>query len=358
MDLNSLGWNAFFEEAFDKYRAEGWQPARVAAEDKHSYVVLTADGELPASVAGRLLHGRLSNAALPKVGDWVAVFVPPQASQGVIQAALPRRTKLARKVPGREVQEQVLAANLEIAFVVQALDQSFNLRRQERFLVMVREGGAKPVVVLNKADLCQESATRLGEAQKAAGGSPVLLASAVSGQGLDDLRSHIRPGETSVFIGPSGVGKSSLINGLYGDEIQATIEVREQDNKGRHSTTWRELIRLPCGGLVIDTPGMREVQMGMAGGGLEEVFPDILEIAVRCHFRDCSHTVERRCAVQEAVAAGRISQERLASFLKLKRELDYMAEERKQHTYLAQRREARIAQRAFSHRQRDGFGDD
>jgi ribosome biogenesis GTPase / thiamine phosphate phosphatase len=347
MDRKLLGWNSFFEAAFSPFSGKGWAAARVAAEDKHAYVVLTEHGDLTATVAGRLLHQKRSNADLPKVGDWVALELFPGKSPPLIQAVLPRRTKLARKVPGREVEEQVLAANIDAAFVVQALDQTFNLRRQERFLVMVHEGGARAVVVLNKADLCDCGENRLREAQAGAGSSPVLLASAVTRQGLQQLRGYIQTGETVVFIGPSGVGKSSLINSLYGEEIQATLEVREQDGKGRHSTTWRELILLPGGGLVIDTPGMREVQMGMVGGGLHDAFPEVQELALGCHFRDCSHTVEKRCAVQEALANDRLSPERYASFLKLKKELDYLAEERQRHTYLARKRQSKIARRTF-----------
>jgi ribosome biogenesis GTPase / thiamine phosphate phosphatase len=347
MELTSLGWNSFFAEAFASRQGRGWVPARVTAEDKHAYVVVGESGELTVKVPGRLLHGRASNADLPKVGDWVAVSPSAGSSPAMIQEVLPRRTRLARKVPGREVEVQVLAANMDLAFVVQGLDQASNLRRQERFLAMVHEGGASPVLVLNKADLCRDAEARARQAQQAAGSAPVLLVSARTGRGLKEVRDHLRPGATAVFIGPSGVGKSSLINRLYGEEIQATIEVRESDAKGRHSTTWRELIQLPWGGLVIDTPGMREAQIGAEGSGIHETFPDIVDLAVGCHFRDCSHTAEQRCAVQAALAAGRLERERYQSFLKLRLELDYMVEERRKHTYLARRRESRQARRSL-----------
>ena len=319
MDLALLGWNSFFEEAFAGWREKGLLPARVVMEDKHAYVLVGERGDFSAAVTGKLLHQRGCNADLPKVGDWVAVALMEKEGKGVIQAVLPRRTRIARKMPGREVEEQILAANIDTAFVVQALDQSFNRRRLERFLVMVHEGGATPVVA----------------------------ACAKTGRGLKQLRELVRPTETVVFIGPSGVGKSSLINRLYGEEIQATIEVREQDAKGRHATTWRELIQLPWGGLVIDTPGMREFHTWGADDGIREAFPDVEEMAVRCHFRDCTHTAEKRCAVQEAVACGVLARERYESYLKLQRELDYLAEERKKHTYLARQLEAKVAQRTF-----------
>jgi ribosome biogenesis GTPase len=340
--LESLGWNRFFEEARQRLGNKAWVPARVAVEDKHAYVLFAVEGEWSASVTGRLLHQRRSNADLPKVGDWVLVSAPQGSGVAVIQIVLPRQSKLSRKPPGRELDEQVLAANVQTVFVVQAFDQSFNRRRQERFLMMAREGGVKPVVILNKVDLCPTPEERLAEACAGAVDTSVVALSAYTGQGMDQLHPWLNPGHTVAFLGPSGVGKSSIINRLYGQDIQATIEVRERDGKGRHTTTWRELIHIPGSGMVIDTPGMREVQSGLEGGGLDETFPDVTDIAVRCHFRDCSHTVEKRCAVQQAVAEGRLTAERVRSFLKLRVELEYLAEERRKHTYLAGRRQARL----------------
>lgn len=341
MDLTSLGWDAGFDEAFARFRAEGLFPGRVALEDKHTYTVLAEAGEYSTQVPGRMLHQTASRAELPKVGDWVAVRSSGEAGRGVLEGVLPRRTRLSRKRVGRERTEQVLVANIDTAFVVQALDASFNLRRLERFLVMVHEGGARAVVILNKTDLAKDLDVRLAEVRQTSGQTPVVAASALTGRGIGSLREHIPSGQTAVFIGPSGVGKSSLINRLYGDEIQATIEVRECDAKGRHTTTWRELIVLPKGGLVIDTPGMREFHMWLADEGLEEAFPDVEEFGVRCHFRGCSHTVEKRCAVLEALADGRLARDRYDHYLKLKRELDYLAEERQRHTYQTRRERSR-----------------
>ena len=341
MELAQLGWNEGWEKTWVALALAEMIPGRVATEDKHAYVLLTAQGEFAAAVSGKLLHQTASNAELPKVGDWVAATILPGENKAIIHAVLPRRTRLARKVAGREVEEQLLAANIRRAFLVQALDQSFNRRQLERFLVMVREGGAQPVVVLNKADLCDDSQTYTAEATLAAGNAPIVLASAKTGCGVGQLRRLIPSGETAVFVGPSGVGKSSLINRLYGEEIQATLEVREHDAKGRHTTTWRELILLPGGGLVIDTPGMRECHIWMADEGLQEAFPDMEELAVRCHFRNCSHTVEKRCAVLEAVAGGQVSRERYENYLKLQDELSYLAEERKKHTYQARKQRTR-----------------
>lgn len=332
LNLARLGWNDHWEALFAPHRERGWQPARVAVQDKHHYVLFAETGELLAQVAGRLLHTLPSEADLPKVGDWVA-FKPtlPGEPRAVIQAVLPRRTKLGRKIPGRETEEQVLVANIDLAFVVLALDQTFNPRLLERFLLMVLEGGARPVVVLNKADLCDNLDARLAEARQAAGGAPVVAVSAKTRRGMREVLGFIQPAQSVVFIGASGVGKSTLINRLYGEAIQPTTEVRERDSKGRHTTTWRELIVLPNGGLVIDTPGMREFHLWMAGEGLREAFPDIALLALRCRFRDCRHGTEKDCAVQAALARGELPRERFENFLKLRRELEYLERARVWH---------------------------
>jgi ribosome biogenesis GTPase len=344
-DLRNLGWDADWDAAFAAFRGNGWFPGRVALEDKSAYTAVTEEGEMPCRLAGRLLQDRSNPGSLPKVGDWVALSRRPGDTRAVIQAVLPRRTHLTRKIPGREAAPQILAANIDVAFIVQALDQTFNLRRLERFLVMVHEGGAEAVVVLNKADIARDLERCLGEARSVAGSTPVIATSAHAGEGVDRLRGFLAPGRTCVFVGTSGVGKSTLINQLYGEEIQATLEVREQDAKGRHTTTWRELILLPDGGLVIDTPGMREFHMWMADGGLDDAFPDIAELALRCHFRACSHTVEKRCAVQEALASGGLDPGRFASHQKLRRELEYLAEEHREHTYTIRRRQSGLRRR-------------
>ncbi len=347
MELASLGWNSFFADAFTEHQKQGLVPARVVTEDKHFYTVVGEMGDLLAVVTGRIHHRRESNSDFPKVGDWVAIARQAGEEKAVIHAVLPRRTTLTRKVTGREIEEQVLATNLDKAFVVQALDATFNLRRLERFLVMVHEGGAQPVVVLNKADVCDDVDARLAETKLAAGETAVVVVSAKTRKGIGQLREFIRPGETVAFIGTSGVGKSSLINRLNGEETQPTIEVRASDSKGRHATTWRELIPLPNGGLVIDTPGMREFHMWVAGEGLGEAFPDLTIISAGCKFSDCQHSNEPGCAVKAAVETGQITRERYASFLKLQRELAFMAEERKQHTYTVNKRRSKMGTKAW-----------
>lgn len=329
-------------------RAKGLRPGRVAVEDKHFYVLATPEGECTGQVTGKLLHSAHSAADLPKVGDWVAYAALPQEDKGVIHQVLPRRTKLSRKVPGREIEEQVLAANLDIAFIVQALDQTFNPALVQRHLVMVLESGASPVLVLNKADLCTDIPRHVNDAKTAAGDVPIVVVSAKTTCGIPELATHIRPGQTVAFIGSSGVGKSTLINDLCGEEIQATTEVRDADAKGRHTTTWRELIMLPNGGMVIDTPGMREFHMWTAVQGMSEAFADLEALSAACHFRDCTHTVEKRCAVLEAVARGEVAQERYQRFLKLNREMKELEQAQSRRGRFERRRKARIAQRAFN----------
>ena len=304
---------------------------------------------MPAQVTGKFLHeARGAKSTLPKVGDWVAVKLIPNEEKAVIQAILPRRTQLSRKMTGRETEEQILATNIDIAFVVTAADASFNAARLERMLVMVHESGARPVVILNKIDLCDDLEAKLAGATDVSGGAPVLAACALTGRGVKQVAALIKSGETVVFIGTSGVGKSSLINRLYGDDIQATVEVRVQDAKGRHTTSWREMIFLPQGGVVIDTPGMREFHIWLAGGGLHDAFPDVEALSVKCHFRDCKHTHEKQCAVLSALGAGALPRDRYDNFLKLQRELAYLHEAEEQRSWQDRKRSGRVAHRAYN----------
>lgn len=347
MDLKELGWDDAWDDAFASHRASGHVPARVVNEEKHYFTMVGADGPFLAQVEGKLLHRRRSDAELPKVGDWVACTRPVDSGVGAIHGVLPRRTRLARKVTGREAAGQVLAANIDVAFLVQALDETLSLRRLERFLVMAHEGGARAVVVLNKCDLRDDTEARVASVAAVAGHTPVVVTSARTGKALPRLRELIRPGETVLFIGTSGVGKSSLVNRLYGERIQPTIPVREADSKGRHSTTARELILLPGGGLVIDTPGVREFHLWLADGGLDEAFPDVVALASGCRFRDCQHRTESPCAVRDAVASGTLPKERHESFLKLQAELDAVAARKRRHEHMKNRHRARTGTRAY-----------
>lgn len=324
-------------------------PARVAVEDKHHYVIYPEEGEFLAHATGKLLYQTEHPSGLPKVGDWVAVQLIPNEHKALIHHVLPRRTKLSRKVPGKEVEEQVLATNIDIVFTVESLDERFNPRLLERYLVMVHESGAKGVVVLNKTDLCDSLKPKLAEAQSAAGSeTDVVAVSAKTGRSLRDLKKFIAEGVTIVFIGPSGVGKSTLINRFLGEEVQATIEVRETDSKGRHTTTRRELFVLPEGGLLIDTPGMREFQLWGADERMQSTFTDIDALALQCHFTNCTHTTEKKCAVLAGLADGTIHQERYQSYVKLQRELAAFEEAQTERGYVERRRRSRVAQRAMN----------
>jgi ribosome biogenesis GTPase / thiamine phosphate phosphatase len=343
--LETLGWNPALAEQFAPFGERGFQPGRIAVEDKHHYVVFAGNDSLTAQITGKLLHHARSPSELPKVGDWVALAMVPGEDKALIHHVLPRRTRLSRKISGRETEEQVLVTNVDIAFAVQALDRSFNPGLLQRHLAMSAEGGVKAVVVLNKVDLCDDVLEKLAAVERVAADAPVIAVSARTGRAIDSLTQLIRPGETVVFIGASGVGKSSLINFIYGEEILPTTEVRESDSKGRHTTTWREMIVLPTGGLVIDTPGMREFHMWLAGERAE-AFADVEAIAVNCHFRNCSHTVEKRCALLAAIESGAISRERFDSYIKLKREWDFLDQAAHKREFHERKRRRTLAQRS------------
>jgi ribosome biogenesis GTPase len=321
--LESLGWDSGRALEFAGLAAEdGLVPARISMETKLNYLVWTAAAELPAKVTGRLLHDTKRDPLnRPKVGDWVGVVLVDNGERAQIRALLPRRTLLTRKVVGRRNEGQVVATNLDTVFVVQGLDDNFNLRRLERCLVMVHEGGAEPVILLNKADLRPDAAAVAAEAVRVAGGTPVLLVSAETGAGMAQLDRWMRPGRTVAFIGSSGVGKSTLINRLCGEEVQDTADVRERDSKGRHTTVRRELFFLGDRGVVVDTPGMREFHLWFAEDGLDAAFADIEAIAGGCRFNDCSHTNEPDCAVLAAVGEGTLAAERHRNFLRLQEDL-------------------------------------
>jgi ribosome biogenesis GTPase len=323
-DLESLGWSEFFESAFQPYRERGHFRGRVVLEERGAYRLYTEQGEMSARVRGKLRFDSESSADFPAVGDWVAVSRRERDGLHQIQAVLPRRSKFSRKAAGANSEEQVVAANVDTVFLVQGLDHDFNLRRLERYLVAAFESNAAPVVILNKADLCEDVEKKTSEAESVAPGTPVHAISSLSGQGLEALDQYVLPGVTVAFLGSSGAGKSTLINRIVGEEIQKTAEVREHDSRGRHTTTRRELIVLKTGGLLIDTPGMRELQMWDASGSLDLAFSDVQSIAVACYFSDCSHQNEPGCAVREALEDGSLDRSRYESYTKMEKEMEYL----------------------------------
>ena len=322
MKLTSLGWNPRFEASFAPFGGRGLEPARVAREDKDRWTVLGAFGERPAALAGRFRHEARTRAERPAVGDWVAVRA--SADRAVIHGLVPRAGAFTRKVAGETTEEQVIAANVDVVFLVAGLDQDFNPRRLERYVVAAWESGATPVLVLNKADLGERVEERVAEAAAAAPGVAVVALSARERTGLQALGAWLEPGRTVALLGSSGAGKSTLVNALLGEERQATGEVREDNSRGRHTTTRRELIVLPGGALLIDTPGLRELQLWSGEESLAGAFPDVEALAASCRFRDCRHAGEPGCAVRAAVESGALEAERFESWVKLQRELRWL----------------------------------
>ena len=331
MNLPEWGWDEKWAEAFAPQAAAGLQPARVIRQDRGACEVHTGAGERSAEPTGRFRFAvEAGETDMPVAGDWLALDPRPTCDRAGIVAVLPRRTCLSRQDAGRPTREQVLAANIDLVFLVSALDagRGFSLPRLERALALVQASGAEAVVVLNKADLCDDIAARVREAQSAALAAPVVALSALEGWGVEELRPWLPAGRTGVLLGPSGVGKSALVNALLGTRVQATQPVREEDARGRHTTTRRELFRIPDGGLLIDTAGLREFQPWDAGAGLDTVFPEVAALAEQCRFRDCRHAGEPGCAVQQALADGRLDARRFEHYLRLQREQAYQAQKR------------------------------
>lgn len=339
MTLQELGWQSFFQEAFDDLAEADLFPARVTRQDRHHYVVLGEAGAYSATVSGKMREATRTRADFPAVGDWVAARPVPGEDVAVIHALLPRKSRFSRKVAGGTTEEQVVAANVDTVFLVSGLDHDFNLRRIERYVTLAWNSGATPVIVLNKADLCDDLDGRLVAVEAVAMGIDVLTVSAVSGEGLDALRVYLSPGATVAFLGSSGVGKSTLVNGLLGSARMKTHAVREDDSRGRHTTTFRELVPVPGGGVVIDTPGMRELQLWADEESLQGAFADVEALAEGCRFRDCAHETEPGCAVREALESGELDPGRFQGYQKLKRELAYLARRKSESNYEERRRD-------------------
>jgi ribosome biogenesis GTPase / thiamine phosphate phosphatase len=335
-DLSTIGATEEVNESLQPFAPRGLILGRVSAVHREQYRLYTAQGETKASAIGALLY-RADRSDWPAVGDWVAAQ-PVGPTEAMIHAVLPRSTVLSRRAAGQREQEQVIAANLDLILVVCGLDRDFNLRRLERYLILARESGAGAAIVLNKADLCVDPDARIAEARAIAGGAPVVAICARSPTAMDPVLGLIGRGATVALLGSSGVGKSTLMNQLLGEDRQKVQEVRDSDSRGRHTTTYRELVPLPQGGAIIDTPGMRELQLWAGQGSLDSAFDDIAELALECRFRDCLHQVEEGCAVQAALLDGRLDPQRWQSYLKLRAEVAWHERKTDVSAALAQKR--------------------
>jgi ribosome biogenesis GTPase len=335
-DLVTLGWDDRWSADFAEHRAAGLVPGRVAVQHRGAYDVLTEAGETRARLPGRTRREIESAADLPVVGDWVALEAGGSGGgvlgggDPAIRAVLPRRTKFSRLAahdPGSDVtREQVVAANVDVVFLVASIVDDLSRRRLERYLTLAWESGARPVILLTKVDLEPDPGPAIADASEVAGeGVPVHAVSVRTGAGLDSVRSYLTPGVTTALLGPSGVGKSTLVNALADEDVMTTGEVRE-DGAGRHTTTRRQLVILPGGGLVVDNPGMRELQLWLATDGLEEAFEDVVELEAKCRFSDCRHEGEPGCAIQAALADGTLDPERWRSYRELQQELAELEE--------------------------------
>jgi ribosome biogenesis GTPase len=354
-DLARLGFTESMAAAFAPMGAQGLVAGRVALEHKSGYVVYTEAGERPAVLRGRLRYAAESGGDLPVVGDWVALSVAEGDAMATIDAVIPRTSAFVRRAAGRATQAQVVAANVDVVFLVTSVGRDLNPRRLERYLALARESGAEPVIVISKTDLAEDLAAALKEVESVALGAPRHSVSSVTGVGIDELRKYLGTGRTVALLGSSGVGKSTLVNALLGHERQHTAALRD-DGKGRHTTTHRELLPVPGGAWLLDTPGMRELQLWSGEEGLAGTFEDVAALAPRCRFGDCHHDTEPGCAVRAAVTEGTLAANRVESWRKLEAEQRFVAEQQNERQKAEAKRGARTVGRALRARVREKYG--
>ena len=346
-DLVTLGWTPALAQAFAPHEAAGLEPGRVSLEHNHVYRVLTANGERLAEAAGKIKYEASGRHELPAVGDWVGMRLNPHGSRSVIRTILPRRSVFSRKAAGRETTEQVVAANVDTVFIVFGLDKPVNPNAIERYLVVARRSGAEPVIVLNKADLADDIGASVAEATASASDVPVCAVSTLTPEGVTRLTSFLSAGRTVALLGPSGVGKSTIVNRLVERELLPTGEVRAWDARGRHTSVHRQLVVRQAGGLIIDTPGLRELQLWDAGDAFADTFADIAALAGGCRFRDCRHDREPGCAVKAAVEAGTLDAGRYESYLKLQREQAAFERNRDERAGIEAKRQGKLGSKAY-----------
>jgi ribosome biogenesis GTPase len=324
-NIEKLGFDKWFLDNIDPESLDELEIARVVAVHKDSYTINNGENDILAELLGKILYSAASPIDYPTVGDWVLANFYDEKTFAIIHEILPRKSLLKRKTPGKKIDFQLIAANIDIAFIMQSLDENFNLRRLERYLVMVNESGIRPIALLSKSDLLtsKDIADRIGEIKKIMPSLHVQSFSNKNESGLKKVKALLNPGRTYCLLGSSGVGKTTLLNNLIGESKFLTKTVREKDSKGRHATTYRQLIRLDCGAMLVDTPGMREIGNFSIKLGMDETFCEIIALAEKCHFNDCTHVNEKGCAVLNAVKNGQLSEKRYQNYLKMNRESVY-----------------------------------
>jgi len=338
--LNDYGWDTYFQEHFRTFEGTDCEPARITKETKNKFTLMTENGEAEAVMATKFFMSTFAKEQLPVVGDWVAARKPGESGEYFIEGVLPRKTKLIRKGKdtfGRNFEKagdggiRIITSNIDTVFYVASLDhRDFNLTKIERYILMLHESGAEPVIVLNKKDICPDLETYLERISTVAGSLPVHPVSAVDGDGVADLLQYIKPGKSVCFIGSSGVGKSSIINSLMGEDAMFVSGIREADKRGKHTTTHREMLLFPEGGILIDNPGIRDLKPVASQEALENTFEDVVSLEAQCRFTNCTHANEPGCAVIEAIENGELDEKRFGNYLKLKRETSFFERRSKQ----------------------------
>lgn len=322
-ELKKSGWNEFFEDQLKNFNMEEFTSGRVSRENKNNFILQTQFGEITAELSGKFLFNAEYKSDFPAVGDWVLFRHLPAEKKGIIEVVLERKSKFSRKVTLNKTDEQIIASNIDFLFIVSSLNDEVNIRRIERYLTLANESGLTPVIILSKSDLSDNSELIISELKKISGKTAIHAVSSVENKGMEVLLEYFSGNRTVAFVGSSGVGKSTLINKLSGEDLMEVKDISTYKDKGRHTTSHRELIILPSGGVIIDTPGMRELQMWEGGDGLGETFSDIENLISECKFSDCTHSSEPGCAVNEALENGELDEGRYRNYLKLKKEIRY-----------------------------------